>query len=93
MEIIPHGVPDLPFVEPNSVKPSLGLLGRQVLLSFGLVGPSKGYEAVIEALPAVVREVPDTRYVILGATHPELLRTRGRSATGSDSRPWRPTWA
>ena len=77
VEIIPHGVPDLPFVEPNSVKPSLGLLGRQVLLSFGLVGPSKGYEAVIEALPAVVREVPDTRYVILGATHPELLRSEG----------------
>ena len=79
VEIIPHGVPDLPFVEPNSVKPSVGLHGRPVLLSFGLVGPSKGYEAVIEALPAVVREVPDARYVILGATHPELLRTEGEA--------------
>lgn len=77
VEIIPHGVPDLPFVEPNSVKPSLGLHGRHVLLSFGLVGPSKGYEAVIEAMPAVVRAVPDSRYVILGATHPELLRHEG----------------
>lgn len=77
VEVIPHGVPDLPFVEPNSVKPSLGLHGRHVLLSFGLVGPSKGYEAVIEALPAVVRAVPDVRYVILGATHPELLRNEG----------------
>lgn len=77
VEIIPHGVPDLPFVEPNTVKSSLGLHGRDVLLSFGLVGPSKGYEAVIEAMPAVVRAVPDARYVILGATHPELLRHEG----------------
>jgi glycosyltransferase involved in cell wall biosynthesis len=77
--IIPHGVPDLPLVDPNSVKPSLGLHGRPVLLSFGLVGPSKGYEAVIDALPAVVREVPGVRYVILGATHPELLATEGEA--------------
>jgi glycosyltransferase involved in cell wall biosynthesis len=77
VRIIPHGVPDLPLVEPDSVKPALGLRGRHVLLSFGLVGPSKGYEAVIEALPAVVRAVPDARYVILGATHPELLRNEG----------------
>jgi glycosyltransferase involved in cell wall biosynthesis len=75
--IIPHGVPDLPFVDPDSVKPSLGLQGRRVLLSFGLVGPSKGYEAVIEAMPAVVRAVPDACYVILGATHPQLLLTEG----------------
>jgi glycosyltransferase involved in cell wall biosynthesis len=77
LEIIPHGVPDLPFVEPDSIKPSLGLHGRHVLLSFGLVGASKGYEAVIEAMPAVVRAVPDARYVILGATHPELIRSEG----------------
>jgi glycosyltransferase involved in cell wall biosynthesis len=77
VKIIPHGVPDLPLVEPDSVKPALGLRGRHLLLSFGLVGPSKGYESVIEALPAVVREVPDARYVILGATHPELLRNEG----------------
>lgn len=77
VEVIPHGVPDLPFVEPDSVKPAVGLQGRQVLLSFGLVGPSKGYESVIEAMPAVVRAVPDACYVILGATHPEVLRTEG----------------
>jgi glycosyltransferase involved in cell wall biosynthesis len=77
LEIIPHGVPDLPFVEPDSVKASLGLQGREVLLSFGLVGPSKGYEAVIEALPDVVRAVPHACYVILGATHPELQRSEG----------------
>jgi glycosyltransferase involved in cell wall biosynthesis len=75
--IIPHGVPDLPFVDPDRVKPALGLQGRPVLLSFGLVGPSKGYESVIEAMPEVVRAVPDACYVLLGATHPELLRTEG----------------
>ncbi len=77
LQIIPHGVPDLPFVEPASVKASLGLQGREVLLSFGLVGPSKGYESVIEALPEVIRAVPNACYVILGATHPELLRSEG----------------
>lgn len=77
VEVIPHGVPDLPFVDPDSVKASLGLHGRQVLLSFGLVGPSKGYELAIEAMPDVVKEVPNACYVILGATHPELQRTEG----------------
>jgi glycosyltransferase involved in cell wall biosynthesis len=77
VEIIPHGVPDLPFVDPDAVKPSLGLQGRRVLLSFGLVGPSKGYEYVIEAMAEVVRVVPETCYVILGATHPQLLLTEG----------------
>jgi glycosyltransferase involved in cell wall biosynthesis len=77
VRIIPHGVPDLPFVEPDSVKAGLGMAGHSLLLSFGLVGPSKGYEAVIETMPDVVRAVPDARYVILGATHPELQRTEG----------------
>jgi glycosyltransferase involved in cell wall biosynthesis len=77
VEIIPHGVPDLPLVDPDSVKPSVGLDGHPVLLSFGLVGPGKGYESVIEAMPAVTRAVPEARYVILGATHPELLASEG----------------
>ena len=77
VEIIPHGVPDLPFVEPDSVKPGLGMGGRNLLLSFGLVGPGKGYESVIETMPDVVRAVPNACYVILGATHPELQRTEG----------------
>lgn len=77
VRIIPHGVPNLPFVEPDSVKAGLGMAGHSLLLSFGLVGPGKGYEAVIETMPDVVRAVPNTRYVILGATHPELLRNEG----------------
>lgn len=75
--IIPHGVPDLPLVQPDTIKPAVGLSGRPVLLTFGLLGPSKGCESVIEAMPAVVKAVPDAVYVILGATHPELLRTEG----------------
>ncbi len=77
VEIIPHGVPDLPFGDPDTVKTGLGMGDRHVLLSFGLVGPSKGYESVIEAMPDVVQAVPSALYVILGATHPELQRTEG----------------
>jgi glycosyltransferase involved in cell wall biosynthesis len=77
VHVIPRGVPDLPFVDADSVKPAVGVAGRRVLLSFGLLGPSKGYELMLEALPAVVKAVPTTRYVILGATHPELLLTEG----------------
>jgi len=77
VEVIPHGVPDLPLVDPDSIKPAVGMAGRSVLLSFGLLGPGKGCEAVIEAMPAVVRAVPDATYVIVGATHPNLLRDEG----------------
>ncbi len=75
--IIPHGVPDLPLVRAHSVKPSFGLAGRDVILSFGLLGPGKGYELAIDALPAVVERHPKACYVILGATHPELVRHEG----------------
>jgi len=79
LEVIPHGVPDLPFVEPDMLKPSLGLEGRRALLGFGLLGPGKGYELVIEALPAVVAAVPSTCFVVLGATHPDVLRHEGEA--------------
>ena len=79
LEVVPHGVPDLDFVDSSTAKPALGLAGRRVLLSFGLLGPSKGYELAIEALPAIVRDVPDVCYVVLGATHPDLLRREGEA--------------
>jgi glycosyltransferase involved in cell wall biosynthesis len=79
LDIVPHGVPDLPLVDPDSVKPSLGLAPGPVILSFGLLGPGKGYEAVIEAMPSVVGADPAARYVVLGATHPELLRREGEA--------------
>jgi len=77
--VIPHGVPDVPLVDADAVKPSLGLAGRDVILSFGLLGPGKGYELAIEALPDVVAAHPEALYVILGATHPELIRSDGEA--------------
>ena len=75
--MIPHGVPDLPFVETEYFKKELGLAGRFVLLSFGLLNPGKGIELVLEALPEVVREHPDLLYIVLGKTHPEVARIYG----------------
>jgi glycosyltransferase involved in cell wall biosynthesis len=77
VRVIPHGVPDLVRVDPELVKPELGLAGHRVVLSFGLIGPGKGYEAVIEAMADVAERVPDALYVILGTTHPELVRREG----------------
>jgi len=77
LDVIPHGVPSLPLLQPDSVKPRLGLSSDPVILSFGLLGPGKGYETVIEAMPEVVAAVPSARYVVLGATHPDLLRHEG----------------
>jgi glycosyltransferase involved in cell wall biosynthesis len=79
LEIVAHGVPDLPLVAPDTVKPRLRLQGRTVILSFGLLGPGKGYESAIAAMPAVVKAVPSVCYVILGATHPDLLRREGEA--------------
>jgi len=79
LDVIPHGVPELPLVDPASVKPGLGLEDREVMLSFGLLGPGKGLELALDALPAVVSEHPTVCYVIVGATHPELVRTEGEA--------------
>jgi glycosyltransferase involved in cell wall biosynthesis len=79
IEVIAHGVPELPLVDPNTLKASLGLEGQEVILSFGLLGPGKGYEQAIAAMPAVVAERPLARYIILGATHPDLVRKEGEA--------------
>jgi glycosyltransferase involved in cell wall biosynthesis len=79
LDVVPHGVPDLPLVDPDSIKPGLGLAPGPVILSFGLLGPGKGYETVIEAMPSVIAADPSARYVVLGATHPELLRREGEA--------------
>jgi glycosyltransferase involved in cell wall biosynthesis len=79
VSVIPHGVPNVPLVESASVKAGLGVAGRDVILSFGLLGPGKGYELAIDALPAVAAAHPEVLYVIVGATHPELIRTEGEA--------------
>jgi glycosyltransferase involved in cell wall biosynthesis len=77
IEVIHHGVPDLPIVDPDAGKAALGLAGRSVLLSFGLIGPGKGYEHAIDAMDRLRGRHPEALFVILGATHPDLLRTEG----------------
>ncbi len=74
---LPHGVPDLPFVDPSYYKDHFRVAGRKVILSFGLLSPNKGMEVLIRALPAVVRHHPEVVYLVVGATHPSLLRERG----------------
>ncbi len=77
VDIIPHGIPDMPFVDSSFYKPQFGVEGRNVLLTFGLLGPGKGIEHVIEALPEIVRQHPNVVYLILGATHPQLVAREG----------------
>lgn len=78
--VIPHGAPDCPLTDPNTVKPRFDyMVGRRVMLTFGLLSPNKGIESVIRSLPAVVAERPDTLYVVLGATHPHLVRREGEA--------------
>ena len=76
---IPHGVPNRPFAEPDTLKPLFGWQGRKVVLTFGLLAPGKGIETVIEALPAAVAEVPNLLYVVLGTTHPHLVAHEGEA--------------
>ncbi|MGA3213232.1 MAG: glycosyltransferase family 4 protein [Terriglobales bacterium] len=77
IDIIPHGVPDLPFGDPNYYKDSSGTEGKAVLLTFGLLTPNKGIETVIEAMPRIVAQHPEVVYVIVGATHPHIRRREG----------------
>lgn len=77
--MIPHGVPDRPFAEPDSLKPAFGWEGREVILTFGLLAPNKGIETMIAALPQVVANHPRALYVILGATHPNLVAHEGEA--------------
>ena len=79
IDLIPHGIPDVPFVAPEVYKGQFGVEGRKVLLTFGLLSPNKGIEHVLHALPDVVAEFPDLVYIVLGATHPHELRTRGEA--------------
>lgn len=75
--VIPHGIPDLPFVEPNFFKDQFGMEQHLVILTFGLLSPGKGIEFVIRALPQIVREHPEVIYIVLGATHPRVQRLQG----------------
>jgi glycosyltransferase involved in cell wall biosynthesis len=77
LEVIEHGAPDRPFGRQAEFKARFGLADRKVLMTFGLLGPGKGLERAIEALPAVVARHPNTVYRIVGATHPNLVAQEG----------------
>jgi glycosyltransferase involved in cell wall biosynthesis len=79
IEVIAHGIPDYPFVEPDAAKGKLGYAGKAVILTFGLLSPNKGIEVMIDAMPAILKRRPDAVYVVLGATHPNLMRQEGES--------------
>jgi glycosyltransferase involved in cell wall biosynthesis len=79
IDLIPHGIPDVPFAAPDDYKDQFGVGGKKVLLTFGLLSPNKGIEHVLHALPDIVAEFPDVVYIVLGATHPNELRARGEA--------------
>jgi glycosyltransferase involved in cell wall biosynthesis len=77
IDLIPHGIPDLAFVESDVYKDSLSLGGKSVLLTFGLLSPNKGFESAIQALPRILVRHSDVVYVIAGATHPHVRAREG----------------
>jgi glycosyltransferase involved in cell wall biosynthesis len=79
IDLIAHGIPDVPFEEPDRFKELFAVDGRLVLLTFGLLSPNKGIEHVLNALPAIVAEFPQVVYLVLGATHPNLVRDQGEA--------------
>jgi glycosyltransferase involved in cell wall biosynthesis len=79
IDLIQHGIPDVPFAAPDCYKDRFGVGGKKVLLTFGLLSPNKGIEHVLNALPDILAEFPDVVYIVLGATHPHEFRARGEA--------------
>jgi len=77
IDLVPHGIPDLPFVQPEVYKDALAVAGKLVLLTFGLLSANKGFESVIRALPRILARHSDVVYVIAGATHPHVRAREG----------------
>jgi len=79
IDLIPHGIPDVGFVDPTYFKDQFGVEGKIVLLTFGLLSPNKGIEHVLNALPQILVEFPEVVYIVLGATHPNEVREHGEA--------------
>jgi glycosyltransferase involved in cell wall biosynthesis len=77
IDLIPHGIPNMPFSDPNYFKDEFEVAGKQVMLTFGLLSPNKGIHVALRALPEIIREFPNFVYIVLGQTHPNLLRAEG----------------
>lgn len=83
IDVIPHGIPDMAFVDPSFYKDKFDAAGKQVILTFGLLSPNKGIENVIKALPKILEKYPDVVYFVLGTTHPTVKRLYGESYRNS----------
>ena len=79
IEVIPHGIPDFPFLETHHAKAKVGFGGKTIILTFGLLSPNKGIETMLDAMPGIIKSCPNAVYVILGATHPNLVRDHGEA--------------
>ncbi len=79
IEVIPHGIPDAPYADPDAAKSRLGFDGKATILTFGLLSKNKGIEVMIDAMPEILNRKPDATYVVLGATHPNLVRDQGEA--------------
>src|SRR5271155_5133457 len=77
IDLIPHGIPDVPFTDPSFYKDGFGTEGKDVLLTFGLLSPNKGIENVIQAMPSILSRHSNVVYMISGVTHPHILRREG----------------
>jgi glycosyltransferase involved in cell wall biosynthesis len=79
IEVIAHGIPDVAFVGPDAAKAKLGFGRKSVILTFGLLSPNKGIEVMIDAMPSILKRRADAAYIVLGATHPNLVRDQGEA--------------
>ena len=79
IKLIPHGIPDLPFVDSNYYKHQFGLEDRRTMLTFGLLSKNKGIEVMLEAMPEIIEADPSVIYIVLGMTHPNILKNEGES--------------
>jgi glycosyltransferase involved in cell wall biosynthesis len=79
VELIAHGIPDLPFVDSSYYKHKFGMEGRKAILTFGLLNKNKGIEVMLKAMPRIIEAEPSVVYIVLGMTHPNVLKHDGES--------------
>src|SRR6202167_5071446 len=79
IEVIPHGIPDFPFLETHHAKARFNFAGKMIVLTFGLLSPNKGIETMLDAMPEIIKSCANVVYVILGATHPKLIQQQGEA--------------
>ncbi len=76
---IPHGIHIVNYAEPAEIKPKFNLENRTLLSTFGLLGPGKSIETALHALPKIIKHTPNVLYLIIGKTHPNLVKNNGDS--------------